>query len=53
VEVTGGTIEKYNIKPHNIYGSNEVGIQAQGGGECEYVFGTCKKAAPYQRHAGT
>ena len=52
-KLLGETIVKYNIKPHNIYRSDEVGIQAQGGGKREYVFGTCKKAAPYQQHAGT
>ena len=52
-KLLGETIEKYNIKPHNIYGSNEVGIQAQGGGEREYIFSTHKKAAPYQQCAGT
>ncbi|KIJ93023.1 hypothetical protein K443DRAFT_37672, partial [Laccaria amethystina LaAM-08-1] len=36
-----------------IYGCDEVGIQAQGGGEREYIFGTRKKAAPYQQRAGT
>jgi hypothetical protein len=30
-----------------------VGIQAQGGGKHEYVFGGRKKAAPYQQRAGT
>ena len=52
-KLLGETIDKYNIKPHNIYGTDEVGIQAQGGGEREYVFGAHKKAAPYQQHAGT
>ena len=47
------TLEKYSIKPHNIYGSDEVGIQTQGGGEREHVFGAHKKAAPYQQHGGT
>ncbi|KIJ96358.1 hypothetical protein K443DRAFT_74193, partial [Laccaria amethystina LaAM-08-1] len=36
-----------------IYGSDEVGIQAQGGGKHKYVFGGRKKAAPYQQRAGT
>ena len=49
----GETIEKYDIKPHNIYGTDEVGIQAQGGEEHEHVFGTHKKAAPYQQRGGT
>jgi hypothetical protein len=40
------TIKKYNIQPHNIYGSDKVGIQAQRGGECEHVFGARKKDAP-------
>ena len=52
-KLLGETIEKYNIKSHNIYRSDVVGIQAQGGGEHEYIFGTCKKAAPYQQRAGT
>ena len=52
-KLLGETIEKYDIKPHNIYGTDEVGIQAQGGGEREYVFGARKKAAPYQQRAGT
>ena len=30
-----------------------MGIQSQGGGEHEYVFGTHKKAALYQQRAGT
>ena len=46
-------IEKYNIKLHNIYGTDEVGIQAQGGGEHKYIFDAHKKAAPYQQHART
>jgi hypothetical protein len=52
-KLLGETIEKYNIKPHNIYGTDEVGIQAQGGGEREHVFGARKKAAPYQQRGGT
>jgi hypothetical protein len=47
------TIEKFNIKPQNMYGSDEVGVQAQGGGEREHVFGARKKAAPYQQRGGT
>ena len=50
---TDGTIEKYNIKAENTYGSDEVGIQAQGGAEREYVFGPRTKAAPYQQRSGT
>ena len=52
-KLLGKTIEKYDIKLHNIYGTDEVGIQAQGGGEHEHVFSTRKKAAPYQQHGGT
>jgi hypothetical protein len=52
-KLLGETIEKYDIKPHNIYGTDEVGIQTQGGGEREHVFGTRKKAAPYQQRGGT
>ena len=48
----GEIIEKYMIKPKNIYGSDEVGIQAQGQGECEFVFGSRTKAAPYQQRSG-
>lgn len=52
-KLLGETIKKYDIKPHNIYGTDEVGIQTQGGGEREHVFGTRKKAAPYQQRGGT
>ncbi|KIJ96205.1 hypothetical protein K443DRAFT_67055, partial [Laccaria amethystina LaAM-08-1] len=44
---------KYKIKEENIYASDEVGIQAQGGGEREYVFGPRTKAVPYQQRSGT
>jgi len=49
----GEIIEKYMIKPENIYGSDEVGIQAQGQGEREFVFGPRTKAAPYQQRSGS
>jgi glycine cleavage system protein P-like pyridoxal-binding family len=49
----GETIEKYSILPENIYGTDEIGIQTQGGGEHEYVFGARQKAAPYQQRSGT
>lgn len=52
-KLLGETIKNYNIRPENIYGSDEVGIQAQGGGEREFVFGARRKAAPYQQRAGT
>ncbi|KIM35937.1 hypothetical protein M413DRAFT_78899 [Hebeloma cylindrosporum] len=47
------TLEKYSILPENIYGTDEIGIQTQGGGEREYVFGARRKAAPYQQRSGT
>src|ERR1700678_2209174 len=37
----------------NTYTSDEVGVQAQGGGEREYVFSPWTKAAPYQQRSGT
>ena len=46
------TVTKYKIKEENTYATDEVGIQAQGGGECEYVFGPHTKATPYQQHCG-
>ncbi|KAJ3494531.1 hypothetical protein NLJ89_g10787 [Agrocybe chaxingu] len=46
------TLTKYNIKPENIYGVDEVGIQAQGG-EQERVFGSQKKTPQYQQCAGS
>jgi len=49
----GEIIEKYMIKPKNIDGSDEVGIQAQGQGKCEFVFGSCTKATPYQQCSGS
>jgi len=52
-KLLGDTITKYKIKEENTYGSDEVGIQAQGGGEREYVFGPRTKAAPYQQRSGT
>jgi hypothetical protein len=52
-KILGETIEKYNILPENIYGTDEIGIQTQGGGEREYVFGARQKAAPYQQRSGT
>lgn len=42
-----------NFTPGNIYGSDEVGVQAQGQGETERVFGRPGKSAPYQQRAGT
>ena len=47
------TVTKYKIKEENMYTTYEVGIQAQGGGDCEYVFGPHTKAAPYQQHPRT
>jgi hypothetical protein len=52
-KLLGETIDKYNITPCNIYGTDEVGIQTQGGGEREHVFGPRTKAAPYQQRSGT
>jgi hypothetical protein len=52
-KLLGDTITKYKIKEENIYASDEVGIQAQGGGEREYVFGPRTKAVPYQQRSGT
>jgi len=49
-KLLGETIEKYNIKLHNIYGTDEVGIQAHRGGKCKYVFGTRKKATSRGMH---
>ena len=47
------TITKYKIKVENTYATDEVGIQAQRGGEHEYVFGPHTKATPYQQHSRT
>jgi len=52
-KLLGDTVEKYKIEEENTYASDEVGIQAQGGGEREYVFGPHTKAAPYQQRSGT
>jgi len=52
-KLLGDTVTKYKIKEENTYASDEVGIQAQGGGEREYVFGPRTKAAPYQQRSGT
>lgn len=52
-KILGETIEKYSILPENIYGTDEIGIQTQGGGEHEYVFGARQKATPYQQRSGT
>lgn len=52
-KILGETIEKYSILPENIYGTDEIGIQTQGGGEREYVFGARQKATPYQQRSGT
>jgi len=52
-KLLGDMIKNYKIKQENTYGSDEVGIQAQGGGEHEYVFGPRTKAAPYQQRSGT
>ena len=52
-KLLGETVTKYKIKEENTDTTDEVGIQAQGGGECEYVFGSHKKAAPYQQCSGT
>ena len=42
-----GALKEYNIKPENIYGVDEVGIQPQGG-QRERVFGSHKKGMQYQ-----
>ena len=42
-KLVGKTIEKYDVKLHNIYGTNEVGIQAQGDGKHKYIFGAKKR----------
>ncbi|PPQ82633.1 hypothetical protein CVT25_007561 [Psilocybe cyanescens] len=52
-EILGEVIVKYLIKPENTYGTDEVGIQAQGQGKREYVFGPRTKGAPYQQRAGS
>ena len=44
---------EHAIKQHNTYGSDEIGIQKQGGGERETVFTEQGKGAPYQQRAGT
>ncbi|KAF5329630.1 hypothetical protein D9619_009466 [Psilocybe cf. subviscida] len=41
------------VTPENIYGTDEVGVQPQGQGEKERVFGRPGKTAPYQQRAGT
>lgn len=46
-------LTKYNIDPENIYGADEVGIQAGGHGEKEHVFGPCTKEVPYQQRSGS
>lgn len=51
-KLLGETLKEYNIKPENIYGVDEVGIQAQGG-ERERVIGARKKAPQYQQRGGT
>ena len=51
-ELLGETLTKYNIKPENIYGVDEVGIQPQGG-QRERVIGGRKKAPQYQQRGGT
>ena len=45
-KLLGETVTKYKIKEENTDTTDEVGIQAQGGGECEYVFGSHKKLHP-------
>jgi len=52
-KLPGDTVKKYKIEEENTYASDEVGIQAQGGGERKYVFGPRTKAAPYQQRSGT
>jgi len=47
------TLKKYNIKPENMYGSDEVGVQLRGQGERHYVFGPRTKAAPRELTGGT
>jgi glycine cleavage system protein P-like pyridoxal-binding family len=51
-KLLGDTLTMYNIKPENIYGIDEVGIQPQGG-KWGQVIGGCKKAPQYQQHRGT
>ena len=41
----------YKIKPPNMYGSDEIGVQPQGQGEQEYVFAAAGKGAPQQQQA--
>lgn len=52
-ELLENMLKTHNIKPENIYGTNEVGIQTQGQGKHECIFGQPGKTAPYQQCAGT
>jgi hypothetical protein len=52
-KLLGDVLKQYQIKPVNLYGEDEVGMQAQGQGEREYVFGPRTKAAPYQQRSGS
>ena len=51
--ILGDSLAEHAIKQHNTYGSDEIGIQTQGGGERETVFTEQGKGAPYQQRAGT
>jgi hypothetical protein len=51
--ILGDSLTEYVIKQHNTYGSDEIGVQTQGGGERETVFAEQGKGTPYQQHAGT
>jgi hypothetical protein len=52
-ELLEHALTKYSIEPENIYGLDEVGIQACGHGKREHVFGPRTKEIPYQQCSGT
>lgn len=51
--ILSDSLTDYAIKQHNLYGSDEIGVQTQGGGERETVFAEQGKGTPYQQRAGT
>ena len=46
-------ITEFNIKPENMYGSDEIGIQPCGQGKHKHIFAAQGASVPYQQCAGT
>lgn len=46
-------LTEHDIEPENMYGVDEIGVQSEGGKECEWVFGARKSGLQYQQQSGS